>query len=139
MRVLSPSPAKPMAETGTDEKNRRKRALQWGYHAEWIAMGWLILKGYRPLARRYRGRGGEIDLIMQRGTTLLFIEVKARRSLDAGLLAIDQGKIHKFNKAVEHWLMRHPWAASCLLRADAVIICPWRWPLHVKDAFTLTG
>jgi putative endonuclease len=127
-----------MIKTDQTPKHKRQRALQWGHYAEWLAMVWLMGKGYWPLARRYQGMGGEVDLIMQRGQTLLFVEVKARTSRDAALLAIDAGKIRKFNRAVEYWLMRHPWAADHVLRADAVLICPWCWPLHVKDAFTLT-
>jgi putative endonuclease len=138
MRAPWPLSVKQMPKTNAREKIRRQRALQWGHHAEWMAMVWLMFQGYKPLARRYQGMGGEIDLIMQRGQTILFVEVKARATRDAGLLAIDLVKTQKFNKAVTHWLMRHSWAAPCLLRADAIIICPWCWPLHVKDAFTLT-
>lgn len=132
-------PAKAMQKTDSRQKRRRRQALQWGHYAEWLAMGWLMMKGYWPLARRYRGMGGEVDLIMRRSQSILFIEVKARNERDTGLLAIDSDKILKFNKAVSHWLMRNPWAETHLLRGDAVIICPWRWPLHVKDAFTLTA
>ena len=42
----------------------------------WQDHGWFVL------ARNYRGRGFEIDLIVQRGSTLVFVEVKARRCLD---------------------------------------------------------
>ena len=126
-----------MTKNDLTHKRRRQRSLQWGQQAEWLAMAWLILKGYWPLAHRYQGWGGEVDLIMQRGKTLLFVEVKARADKDAALLAIDGLKISKFNKAVEHWLAHNPWAACYQLRGDAVFICPWRWPLHVKDAFTL--
>ena len=61
----------------SDARSRRQKALQWGHVAEWLAMFAMILKGYRPLAVRYQGWGGEIDLIMRRGKTILFIEVKA--------------------------------------------------------------
>ena len=127
----------PMPISKQRSKKRRQHALRWGHIAEWLAMFWMILKGYKPLALRYQGMGGEIDLIMQRGETILFIEVKARSAQSAALLAIDSGKIRKFNKAVQHWLMRHGWAQRHALRGDAVLISPWHWPHHVKDAFTL--
>ena len=46
------------------------------------------LKGYRPLARRYAAAGGEIDLIVMRGDTIAFVEVKARGLMDDALIAI---------------------------------------------------
>ena len=127
----------PMLINRHSRKIRRQRALQWGHAAEWLAMASMILKGYKPLAHRYQGMGGEIDLIMQRGETITFIEVKARSRKDAALLAIDSTKIRKFNKAVQHWLMRHAWAQAYTLRGDAILVSPWHWPHHVKDAFTL--
>jgi putative endonuclease len=121
----------------SEAHSRRQKALQWGHVAEWLAMFAMILKGYRPLARRYQGWGGEIDLIMRRGKTILFIEVKARIDPDSALLAIHADKIRKINQAIQHWLMRHDWAHSLTLRGDAVLVSPWHWPHHVKDAFTL--
>jgi len=81
-----------------DTRSRRQKALQWGHVAEWLAMFAMILKGYKPLAVRYQGWGGEIDLIMQRGKTILFIEVKARIHPDSALLAIHTDKIRKINQ-----------------------------------------
>ena len=50
-----------------------------GRIAEWIAAAFLCLKGYRILARRYRSKLGEIDLIAVRGRRLAFVEVKRRK------------------------------------------------------------
>src|SRR5215216_6428773 len=52
----------------------------------------LMLKGYRPLARRYAAVGGEIDLIMARGRTIAFVEVKARPQADVASEAIGARK-----------------------------------------------
>jgi putative endonuclease len=51
-----------------------------GAFAEWISAGWLRIKGYRILKRNYRVRGGELDIVAERRETLVFIEVKFRRS-----------------------------------------------------------
>ncbi|HIE32720.1 MAG TPA: YraN family protein [Thermodesulfobacteriaceae bacterium] len=56
-----------------------------GKEAEALVERYLKLKGYRILARNWRTRLGEIDLIAERGDTLVFIEVKARRKLTHGL------------------------------------------------------
>ncbi|MFZ4541714.1 MAG: YraN family protein [Rickettsiales bacterium] len=46
--------------------------------AEYAALAYLTLKCYRLVAMRYKTGGGEIDLIMRRRKTILFVEVKAR-------------------------------------------------------------
>jgi putative endonuclease len=101
------------------------------------ALGLLLLKGYRPLARRFSAGGGEIDLIMWRGDTVAFVEVKARADLDAAYLAIDAKKRRRFSRAVRLWLSRNPWAMTRVLRADAVLLAPRRWPRHVVSAFEI--
>jgi len=45
----------------------------------------LKLKGFRILSRNWRTRLGEIDLVAEKGDTLVFVEVKARRRLTYGL------------------------------------------------------
>ena len=105
--------------------------------AERIALALLLLKGYRPLARRYAESGGEIDLIVKRGGTIAFIEVKARGRLDDALAAISARKRQRFSRAACAWAARNPWAADKTLRADAVFIAPGRWPRHIAAAFEL--
>jgi len=95
------------------------------------------MKGYRILARRYTARGGEIDLIIARGTLIAFVEVKARNEFDAALEAIDQIKTRRLGRAVEDWIFRYQPPHGHDFRGDAVIIVPWRFPRHIKDAFEL--
>ena len=56
------------------------RAQFAGLHGEELACGELRRRGYAILARRYRTRFGEIDIVSERGGTLVFVEVKARRT-----------------------------------------------------------
>ncbi|MEQ9508243.1 MAG: YraN family protein, partial [Alloalcanivorax xenomutans] len=49
-----------------------------GQRAEWQALRWLREQGLRPVARNYRCRQGEVDLIMTHHDTLVFIEVRWR-------------------------------------------------------------
>jgi putative endonuclease len=116
---------------------QRRAALRRGARAEIAATAALLVKGYSILARRYSGGGGEIDLIVRRGATIAFVEVKARADIAAAAAAIGPVKEARFARAVRHWLVRNPAAAAMTLRCDAVLVAPWRWPRHVPDAFGL--
>lgn len=116
---------------------RRRFTYLRGRGAERVALVWLVLKGWRPLARRFQEAGGEIDLVMRRGRTVAFVEVKARATMAAALDAIDAGKRRRVGRAARAWLARHPWAAAMTLRADAVCLAPGEWPKHVENAFEL--
>lgn len=51
-----------------------------GYYGETIAQKVLEKKGYRLLVKNYTIHGGEIDLIMEKGEEIVFVEVKTRRN-----------------------------------------------------------
>ncbi|MEO7190423.1 MAG: YraN family protein [Vicinamibacterales bacterium] len=55
-----------------------------GIRGEELACAELLRRGYAILARRYRTRFGEIDIISRRGETMVFVEVKARRTSRRG-------------------------------------------------------
>jgi putative endonuclease len=116
---------------------RRRVTFLRGHRAEWIALLFLLTKGYRPLARRYTASGGEIDLIVMRGDTIAFVEVKARGAMDDALSAITAKKRRRFSRAVRAWVTRNAWATDRTWRADAVFIAPKRWPRHIVSAFEL--
>lgn len=117
--------------------SRRRTTYLRGHGAERIALALLMLKGYRPLARRYAASGGEIDLIVKRGETVVFVEVKARGLMDDALDSISARKRQRFSRAARAWAARNPWAADKTLRADAVFVAPGCWPRHIPVAFEL--
>lgn len=116
---------------------RRRRTFLRGHRAERVALLFLLFKGYRPLARRFSAAGGEVDLIVTRGDTIVFVEVKARDLMDSALTAITVVKRQRFSRAARAWLSRHSWAATKTWRADAVFVAPKRWPRHLVAAFEL--
>lgn len=129
-----------MTKPTPDAAGARRRATHGrGLSAETLALLALMLRGYRPLARRYAAAGGEIDLIVRRGRTVAFVEVKARASLDAAAGSIDGRKRKRMSRAVRAWLARHPLPPEVTLRADAVLVAPRSWPRHVPNAFELAG
>lgn len=118
-------------------ESRRRATYARGLSAETVALAYLILKGYRPLARRFSAAGGEIDLIVRRGEAVAFVEVKARVAMDDALSSIGAVKRRRFSRAARAWVARHPWAVGKTLRADAVFVAPRRWPRHLEAAFEL--
>lgn len=115
---------------------RRRRSLRAGRIAEWAAAAWLMAKGHRLLAIRYAAAGGEVDLIVARGEMVAFVEVKARADMEATATAITAEKRRRFVGAARHWIAGRRLDGK-VLRADAVLIAPWRWPRHVPNAFPL--
>ncbi|GJD62520.1 YraN family protein [Methylobacterium frigidaeris] len=128
-------PAKP--DAARRRLHLRRVNLARGRRAELLAALALLFKGYRPLAWRVAIGGGEIDLIVRRGSVVAFVEVKARPTLEEAVVAIDARKRRLFSRAVRAWIARAPWSAGLTLRADAVFVAPGRWPRHVVSAFAL--
>jgi putative endonuclease len=115
----------------------RRAALKLGWRAEQLAVFALRLKGYRILDVRFLAKGGEIDIVARRGTTIAFVEVKSRKSLLTAMTAIDPAKHRRMSRAVKFWLTAHPWAAPLTLRGDAIYVVPWHWPHHITAAIPL--
>lgn len=113
----------------------RQKAYRRGHRGEWLAAAALMLKGYRILARRYRTKLGEIDLIARRGNLVLFVEVKARRSLIEAMEAIAHESERRIEGAADLWLMRQRDYGKLSMRFDMVAVLPWRWPVHVENVF----
>jgi putative endonuclease len=110
------------------------RTYARGQWAETLACWWLRAKGYRVVARRLRTPAGEIDIAVQRGSVLVVVEVKARPSLDAALIALAPRQRHRLARAGA-WLLAQRHRTATELRFDMVLVCPWRRPHHVVDAW----
>ncbi|MFZ5474310.1 MAG: YraN family protein [Pseudomonadota bacterium] len=93
-----------------------------GAAAEDRAADYLSRQGLKLLARNWRCRAGEIDLVMQDGHTLVFVEVRSRASAAFGGAAasITPAKQARLIRAAEQYLLQHPCRAPC--RFDAVLI-----------------
>jgi putative endonuclease len=113
----------------------RIAAFQTGLSAESRAAAYLIAKGFRILARRFRGPGGEIDIIARRFNLLLFVEVKARASLDEAAYAVTPRQQQRIIAAANAWLMNHPEDEARDMRFDVVLVAPRSLPRHITGAF----
>lgn len=77
-----------------------------GNLGEHAARAFLENKGYMFVAQNFRSRYGEIDLIMQDGAVLVFVEVKTRKNANfaAGYEAVNRHKIERIRQTAEIWL-----------------------------------
>lgn len=113
----------------------RVAAFQTGLSAESRACAYLIAKGYRILARRYRTPYGEIDIVARRRNLLAFIEVKARANLDDAAYSVTPQQQQRIVAAAQAWLMIQPDYANFDMRFDVVLIAPKHLPRHLMAAF----
>ncbi len=117
----------------------RVAAFQTGLSAESKASAYLIAKGYRILARRFRTPHGEIDIVARRRNLLTFVEVKARATLDEAAYSVTPQQQQRIVAAAQAWLMTHPEHADFEMRFDVVLIAPKHLPRHLMAAFDAGG
>lgn len=118
-----------------DASAARVRSHRYGILAEYAAMLWLTLKGYRLVAMRYKTPVGEIDLLMRRGKMLAVVEVKARKNYDDAARAIHMHNQSRVIRASQYFLVQHPHYRDYQVRFDAVLIAWYSWPRHVPHAY----
>jgi putative endonuclease len=113
----------------------RVAAFRTGLSAEVRAAAYLMAKGYRILARRFKTPYGEIDIVARRRNLVAFVEVKARARLDDAAYAVTPRQQQRIVDAARAWLMAHPEHADFDLRFDALLIAPRSLPRHLPAAF----
>lgn len=112
-----------------------RTSYQSGLIAESIAALFLMVKGYRILARRYKTPVGEIDLVARRGKTIIFVEVKARRAPAAALESITPRMKQRISRAALHFISAHPALASLGMRFDVIVLAPPFYLRHLDNAW----
>jgi putative endonuclease len=113
----------------------RRAAEQRGHLAEMAALMLLRLKGYRLLARRFKSLHGEIDLIVRRGRTTAFVEVKARSDHNQAVTAVTQYQSKRISAAAAQWMARDQKSNEGPCRFDIVAVNSYFWPSHIENAF----
>ncbi len=120
---------------------RRIAARRRGMAAETLAALWLRLKLYRVLARGVKtGRGsgvGEVDIVARRGRVVVFVEVKARASLEQAADSLGAAQRRRIERGAAFFLAHRPDLAGCDVRFDAVLVVPGRLPRHIPDAWRM--
>ncbi len=95
-----------------------------GQNAEDIALRFLQKKGMQLVERNYRCKLGEIDLIMQQDSELVFVEVRYRKrtNFGSGAESVDFRKQQKILRSAEHFLQNHARYRSNPCRIDVISI-----------------
>jgi putative endonuclease len=94
-----------------------------GKAGEDLACEELERRGYSIIARRYRRRGGELDIVARDGKTMVFVEVKTRegRAFGEACEAVTANKRRTITRLAFDYLMRHR-LTECACRFDVVSI-----------------
>lgn len=109
-----------------------------GHGAEIWIKWYLRLKGYSMIElganRLTRKMGtGEIDLICRRGKTLVFCEIKLRKTQSEALFAVSDRQIGRIVRGAEFFLKQNPKFRHFDCRFDVIACAPYRWPTHLKN------
>ena len=115
--------------------NGQESSRAVGTYYEGQAAEYLEQLGYIILTKNYRCKLGEIDLIVAKGTYIIFIEVKYRRHRDYGLPreAVNYDKQQRIKKVASHY-MCYILKRECLCRFDVIEILNGQIT-HLQSAF----
>ena len=116
-------------------RRARQKNHRAGIMAEYLALLWLLVKGYMPVAMRYKTPVGEIDIVARRGRTLVFVEVKLRKTVADAAHAVHQKNQSRVLRAAQYFLNHYPRYADHTVRFDVCLIPWYRLPLHIPQAF----
>lgn len=116
---------------------RRTAAESTGSQAEQRAAAFLQQQGLVMRAKNYRCKTGEIDLIMQQGETLVFIEVRLRshRQFANAAESVTFAKQRKIIKTAQFYLQQHQLTDKINCRFDVIAFGEDTVPEWIKNAF----
>ncbi len=124
---------------------RRDNAREFGRDSESVAERHLRRQGYRIVGRNIHWPDGELDLVATFGSTLVFVEVKARRSMAMGgaAFAVSADKRSRLIRLGAKYLAQHQLKDQAC-RFDVILVqqhSPHGQAVveHVENAFEVTG
>jgi putative endonuclease len=115
--------------------DQKKKTYDRGIVAEGAAELFLRAKGFDILARRYKTPVGEIDIIARDDAYLVFVEVKARPSIDEALISITPKMRERIHAAAGHFISSFPQYAGFPMRVDVMAVKLPFTIRHLENAF----
>jgi putative endonuclease len=113
---------------------KRRGAERRGRLAEWLAMLFLMAKGYRVLGHRLRTPYGEVDVAAWKRGVLVIVEVKARATYEAGVFAVTPMAQQRIARAAE--VLAGRWRLQqAPIRFDLIVVGAGLLPRHQRAAW----
>jgi putative endonuclease len=94
-----------------------------------------MAKGYRLLGFRLRTPQGEIDLLVQKRSVVVVVEVKRRATLEDALASVTWTQRQRLIRAARATVARRPALANASVRLDLIALAPGRPPRHIRGAW----
>ncbi|MEP3266482.1 MAG: YraN family protein [Hyphomicrobiales bacterium] len=116
---------------------KRRKAFHLGIEAEKLAGDHLSLLGFELLEHRYKTKYGEIDLIVRRKNLVVFVEVKARRSVDEGAYSVTLTAQKRIANSALLWMSENAetLGSDIDFRFDVAIMTPDKAITMIEAAF----
>jgi len=101
---------------------RGRTSYHAGLAAEDVVERHFVATGHRVLARRWRGKRGEVDLILEIGALVVLVEVKASRDFDAALSHLSQAQVQRLYTTADEYLGTRPDGSLTDVRFDVALV-----------------
>lgn len=79
-------------------------------------------RGFSVVARRWRGRTGEIDLVLRDEGSLIFVEVKKSHNFATAMAALTPAQIHRIAKTATEFVAGEPTGLMTDMRLDVALV-----------------
>lgn len=113
----------------------KKQTYQYGIEAESSAIKFLQNKDYKIIAQRYKTKLGEVDIVAEIDQTLVFIEVKARKSQELIEVMLRKNQINRIRNAARYFLAKYPIYQNHDIRFDFILFEKSLEPQHFEAFF----
>lgn len=116
-----------------NSKSKKLKSYYLGFLSEYIALLFLILKGYRLVEHRYKNYFGEIDILVRKKDLLIAVEVKARKGNIVVEEVLSDYQARRIKNAAEHFIAKNKYYQKCGIRFDLIIVKSLFNIRHIKD------
>lgn len=121
-----PAPQTPVPPVPAADPAIRRSRGQASYHAGLSAEAQVARhyasRGAKIVAQRWRGRAGEVDLVADDGTQLIFIEVKRSRTFAQGIERVTPHQVARILQTAEEYADRHAQGSLTEMRCDVAVV-----------------
>ncbi len=114
---------------------KRQAAFARGMEAETAAARHLHALGYEIAEQRYKTKSGEVDIIARKDDVILFVEVKARKTLSDALDSVSLASQRRIEAAGRDWIAAQDDSHMLSWRNDVVAIVPDEPVQHFENVW----